>query len=205
MHAVSVNPSVSTLTESRLARHQSDAMVQSGPRPPVRRGEESNSVPRLLVHALRRGLVSATAMRMGQEIATPAGPVRAEIVLQRERRRVALVVQDGPQERDALLMVYGGFDAVYRIPERDATWAAVAVTALLAEAEPELFGNSDGPRLASLFQVRSLTVGRSTLRATGWDGGIVATVHRRRINRPAEWVAAFKQVTAPVAENRRAS
>jgi hypothetical protein len=143
-------------------------------------------------------------MQIGKSVATPAGPVQADFVLAQAKRRIAIVVAPSLHEREALLLVYGGFDALYRISPLDATKQTLATVVLLEAAEQGLFRGGVA-RLSGLVSVRSVHAGRTTITAEGWEGGLLSTLYRRRMNRPGEWASEFEGALDRRADRRRAS
>ena len=191
MQAVSINPTVASLT-----RVSGTQPAKATDRAPLRKDRRA-PVSRLFVHTLRRSLAPGTRMQMDASTQTPMGPVRADVVLEADQRRVALLVGDAGSEREVMLLVYGGFDAIYRVSEQDARNQYLASVTLLESAERSLFA-SDKAHMAALMSVRRVHTGRTTLAAESWTGGIAATLHRRRLNRPGEWAAQFElALTAP--------
>ncbi|MBO6575208.1 MAG: hypothetical protein JJ896_07330 [Rhodothermales bacterium] len=186
MHAVSINPTVASLTRQAAVVAPSPAVDRA----PARR-QRHPPTARLFVHSLRRALRSTTDMQLAATTHTPMGPVPAEVVLEGRSRRIAVLVGEAASEREVLLLVYGGFDAVYRVSEGDARQQYLAAVTLLEAAEPTLFKQGHA-RVAAMASVRHVHMGRTTLAAEGWDGCIRATLHRRRINRPGEWAAQFE-------------
>lgn len=203
MQAITVNPSVEQLTQNRRsAPERTDAQSL---RAPLRRKAQRPEASRMLVHTLRRALNQDCAMQIGQLVQTPIGSVGADVVLTSHGRRVALLVGESAAEREAVLLVYGAFDAIFRVSALDARQGALAVTSLLESAEPTLFKSNRTARLASLTSVRKVHNGRTTLMAEGWDGLMTATLHRRRINRPGEWARDFEEAVSRPADRRQAS
>ncbi|NNE68804.1 MAG: hypothetical protein HKN29_00420 [Rhodothermales bacterium] len=203
MQAITVNPSVAQLIENRQPvqqRTDADAL-----RAPLPRKAQRPDASRMLVHTLRRALNSDCLMNMGQVIATPIGSVTADVVLESNGRRVALLVGESAAQREAVLLVYGAFDAIFRVSALDASQCALAVVSLLETSEPQLFKAHRTARLASLTSVRRVHTGRTTLMAEGWDGRMTATLHRRRINRHGEWVQDFEQAVGQPKGRRQAS
>jgi hypothetical protein len=207
MHTLSPHPTVESLARSRAA---SKAQAQSDPagRGHVDRealaSRSAQPVSRLFRHALRRALAPSTLMQIEKSVATPVGPVQADFMLATEKKRIALVVAPFLQEREALLLVYGGFDALYRISPADARNQTLATVVLLEAAEPGLF-SGEVARLSGLVSVRSVHAGRMVMKAEGWDGVLLATLYRRRINRPGEWASEFEGALDHKVDRRRAS
>ncbi|MFT5142363.1 MAG: hypothetical protein ACI80V_001028 [Rhodothermales bacterium] len=209
MQAISLNPTVAALTRSRERALQNRPPAGVALRSLNATGTSpfklvSGGFPRLFIHTLRRALASSTNMQVSVAVPTPVGATQAEVVLNTGDRRVAVLVGPKSREREALLLVYGAFDSILRISLGDAKGAALAVVALIEAAEPEFF-LGETARLASLTTVRRVMVGRKTITAEGWDGTMSATLHRRRINRPAEWAADFEAAVSQPANRRRAS
>ncbi|MFT5142043.1 MAG: hypothetical protein ACI80V_002664 [Rhodothermales bacterium] len=194
MHTLSRNPTVESLARSR-AVSKAQAQSDAGGRGWVDRGaralRSAPAVSRLFRHALRRALSPSTVMQIGEFVATPIGPVLADFILVQDERRIAIVVAPSLHAREALLLVYGGFDALYRISPLDAKNQTLAAVMLLEAAETGLFSGGVA-RLSGLMSVRSVHAGRTTLTAEGWDGALLATLSRRRINRPGEWASEFE-------------
>jgi len=143
-------------------------------------------------------------MALGQVVETPLGSLAADIVLQRGRRRVAIQVSNLSTEAESALLVYGGFDALYRVSTHDAQMSVTGVVALLETAEPSLFASRDAAFLAGVGSIRKIEEGRRTFHAVAWDGTLAASLHRRRISRPSEWVSRFEDL-AEQANQRLAS
>jgi hypothetical protein len=204
MQAVSMNPRVTHLARKRevlwaqAGRHESGE-YQSGE-------TRSRDFPRrrLLVHTLRRAASAGTDMALSQAVVTPLGSLPADIVLQRGRRRIVIQVGRATGEAETALLVYGGFDVVYRVSAHDARLSVTSIAALLENAEPEIFGSTGAAFLSGLSSIRRIERGRRTMHAVRWDGSLGASLHRRRISRPADWATRFERLVSKT-HQRRAS
>lgn len=94
---------------------------------------------------LKEVLTGAVAVHQNVWIKTPDGEMEVGIVLERGRRRIAICETNRyshtPDQSDALVLVYGGFESLYRI-QSDATASSMhdAVYAVMCE-RPTWFSN----------------------------------------------------------------
>lgn len=130
-------------------------------------------------------------------VATPDGELPVDIVLHRGGKRLAICCRpawvEADSDQDALVLVYGGFDVLYRCAIEESLESVVDAAYALMQAHPTWF--SAFGRL-SLGRRASQGMVSAALRATqrGWKvTGPHSAVQALRLHVASDWVKAFER------------
>ena len=132
MHVLTTTPRVTDLMNLRDTTPRTRALHLAVP-----------GIEGLLVEALSRAVAPAVRVQRRVVVDTPPGRIHVPVVLAASDRRIAVIPDDaaGPSasEDAAVLLVFGVFDAVYRV-RRQALLCSVPTAAWeIARREPSLF------------------------------------------------------------------
>jgi len=151
-----------------------------------------------MLHRLDAVLATSVHIEPNTWVTTPNGELPVSFVLEGEGKRVAIQVSTRLQAdwsaEDALVLVYGGFDALYRIhvgseetPMDDALMGIMLDhTALFSHVGRLSIGRRVSSEILWAFTASSVPFG-SAFRAPSF------TLRRMRLNVATDWVAAFEK------------
>ncbi len=149
-----------------------------------------------IISRLRRWSDTATVIDSSSWITTPDGEQCLDLVLSNAGRRVAYRFSLGyernvPQE-DALALVYGKLEALYRIQISNGRMLPADIAHLIVSMNPGWFSADGRVRAGRVASSSAMQVAQN-LKQTGsvHFGGI--SIHRRRITRAREWVSDFER------------
>lgn len=128
-------------------------------------------------------------------IRTPNGEDHVDLILTHRGRRVGIRITERYErettERDAIILVYGRFDALYRVRSTRGNRGMLDAAYLLVSIYPSWFtvaGRFEAGRMASDEAVLT----GSALSDRGWVGLETVHVQRIRLSRANDWVRAFE-------------
>ena len=150
-----------------------------------------------LLAAMQTMLDASVRVEEGRWVATPDGELPVDIVLHKGGKRIAICCQpawvDAITDQDALMLVYGGFDVLYRCSVSESLESVVDAAYALMQAHPAWF--SAFGRL-SLGRRASDGMVTAALSATdkGWMvRGPQCSVQALRLHVASDWVRAFER------------
>lgn len=150
-----------------------------------------------LLAAMRTMLDASVRVEENRWVATPDGELPVDIVLHKGGKCIAICCRPAwvasASDQDALMLVYGGFDVLYRCTVDESLESTVDAAYALMQAHPAFF--SAFGRL-SLGRRASDAMVTAALRATekGWMvEGPGGTVQALRLNVASDWVQAFER------------
>lgn len=166
-------------------------------RQPIKQLPSRPSPATRLLRAIRSMLDASVRIEERCWVATPDGELPVDIVLHRGGKRIAICCRPGwveaDSDQDALVLVYGGFDILYRCSVEESLESVVDASYALMQAHPTWF--SAFGRL-SLGRRASDGMVSAALRATesGWKAaGPHGSVQALRLNVATDWVKAFER------------
>lgn len=146
---------------------------------------------------LSRAAVTGTEVKASEWVSTPDGELPVAVVLERSGRRIAVCFSDryesASESQDALVLVYGGFDALYcvrRVHTEDQTHDLVYALMCDLPSWFTLEGRIRAGRLASALAVVNVHTGNGRRRQL--LGG--ASLERIRLCVASDWAQSFENV-----------
>jgi len=150
-----------------------------------------------LLAAMQTMLDASVRVEECRWVATPDGELPVDIVLHKGGKRIAICGRptwvDAASDQDALMLVYGGFDVLYRCTVDESLESVVDAAYALMQAHPAFF--SAFGRL-SLGRRASDAMVTAALHATdkGWMvKGPFGTVQALRLHVASDWVRSFER------------
>lgn len=150
-----------------------------------------------LLQAMRPMLQASVRVEEHSWVATPDGELPVDFTLHLNGKKVAFSCRpswiDAHSDQDALTLVYGGYDALYRCAMDETLEAAVDAAYAIMQALPTWF--SSFGRL-SLGRRASDSVVTAALANTGKGWSVCGTgsrVESLRLNVASDWVLAFER------------
>jgi len=167
------------------------------PRPARHRLSPRPSRAEGLLRELRPMLEATVTVEEACWVATPDGELPVDIVLHKGGKRIAVCCRpaniESNSDQDALMLVYGGFDVLYRCSVDASSEAMLDVAYALMQAHPvwfSAFGRLSLGRRASAFMVgAALSAKDKQRRLCGPFGAIEAL----RLHVASDWVNAFER------------
>lgn len=169
-----------------------------------RRRRAGGSVRRVFLESLAVRLAEALAPGVGvymdHWVSTPDGELPLDLVIRRGQRRLGLIVgqryEQDTETVDALRLVYGGFDVLYRLNGVGAPRSVDdALYALICE-RPSWFTTAGRVGAGRRVSAAALLVGsgeRAASETGPADPAGRITIRRMRLSRANDWVAAFER------------
>ncbi len=150
-----------------------------------------------LLGAMRAMLDTSVRVEEGHWVATPDGELPVDIVLQKGDKRIGICCRSAwvasASDQDALMLVYGGFDVLYRCTVDASLESVVDAAYALMQAHPtwfSAFGRLSLGRRASDAMVASALCGTEK----GWNvAGPFGMVEALRLRVASDWVRAFER------------
>lgn len=175
---------------------------RAGDRSPIMRVEsrrlpERPSPAVRLLQAMRPMLQASVRIEEHCWVATPDGELPVDFTLHLNGKKVAITCRpswiDADSDQDALTLVYGGYDALYRCAMNETLEAAVDTAYAIMQALPTWFSNfgrlSLGRRASNSVMAAALDNG-----GKGWSvSGIGSRVEALRLHVATDWVVAFER------------
>lgn len=188
--SVSAFPTVAWLQQR--ADDRAPIMRMETPRLPGRPSPASR-----LLQALRPMLQASARVEEHCWVATPDGELPIDFTLHFNGKRIAFSCRpswmDADSDQDALTLVYGGYDALYRCGMDDAFESVVDAAYIIMQALPTWF--SSFGRL-SLDRRASDAVVAAALENTGKGWSVLGPgcrVEALRLHVASDWVVAFER------------
>lgn len=196
MVRTSAYPTVEWLTRKRSQNQQ----TQSPSKPSNRtNGPTISRIERLLGAWVKEG----TRISTNNWIKTPNGEDVVDIVIERNTRRIGVRFSNqyerDTDNADALVLVYGRFDALYRVSGKtdpSIRMNAADVAYALVAMYPSWF-SSEGRVVAGRGAGSEVLLHSDRL---AWSGALQlpgALIKRIRLSRASEWVNAFERALSP--------
>jgi len=156
----------------------------------------------MLAADLSRSLIAGAHVRIEQWVSTPDGEQSVDLVLLRGDRRVGLVIgrryEQNAETFDALRLVYGGFDVLYRVTGIGSRCSVADVLHAFACEKPAWFteaGRIEVGRRAAEDVLLGLVDRDASLGYPFGANGI--SIRRMRLSRANEWGEAFERALGP--------
>jgi hypothetical protein len=202
MVRVSAWPTVEWLSSNSLTPSRTPESLSAVPG----RGGIGSSLADWLSSWSRAG----TLVRQDVWIRTPNGEEHVDLTVEYRGRRIGVRItaryERETQERDAIVLVYGRFDALYRIRPRSDTSAATDAAYLLMGMHPSWFTRS-GRMEAGRHASEEAVLKARTFSELGMT--TVGTMHvvRIRLSRANDWVLKFENALGrpPLSRNSQRS
>jgi hypothetical protein len=183
MIRVSAYPTVAWLTGRSFAR----AIVND---------DNPASLTASITSRLRRWSDATTLVESDVWITTPDGEQSIDILVSRNGRRVGYQFSTGFErnvgQSDALTLVYGKLEALYRIRLEDSSVQAADLAYVVVSMNPSWF-SADGRIRAGRVASSSAMQAAQGLKQHGSSCLAGTSIERRRITRPREWVSDFER------------
>jgi hypothetical protein len=142
-------------------------------------------------------LDAAVRIEEGRWVATPDGELPVDIVLHLGGKRIAICCRpawiEADSDQDALLLVYGGFDVLYRCSVEETLESVVDTAYALMQSHPALFSSfgrlSLGRRASDGMVAAALRSDARRSSVSGPHGSLQAL----RLHVASDWVQAFER------------
>ena len=192
----STRPTVSAFPTIEWLRQRA-ADRQPAVRQPLRHFPSRPSSASRLLGIMRSMLDASVLVEEGSWVATPDGELPVDIVLRRGGRSLAICCRpawiDADSDQDALLLVYGGFDVLYRCSIDDSLESVVDATYALMHRHANWFSSfgrlSLGRRASDGIVAAALGSDGIGSVVSGPNGSLQAL----RLHVASDWVKAFER------------